>query len=364
MRTGGFDVVIGNPPYIARRALSQEVRRQISTYRTGTCPDIYAPCFERSLSLLDGDKGRLGFIVMSSAAYSEGFSELREVIQDFRSEQWWSTFGRIPDGLFSPARVRNAIVLLGPGIDVHATRHHIFTATSRKALFQSIEYFPAVEHSGSGILRSGQLVDLAGKLAANHGPLQGPNAGRQAIFVKPTATYWFPVVPCPTAAYSEPGVVSESVDSGLKVLKLADDEDWRVTTALLGGKIQYFWWAVKGDDFHVNASETLALRNLSLNQKLSQSPALQELAAKVVDGLPEATILVRNKGLRVNIRWSDLSPLTDLFDLEVLRLVGLESEWRNLNIWYRQSMRSSGPSGKDQPLDPGVASTYLNLREH
>lgn len=363
MRSGGFDVIIGNPPYIARRALSQEVLRQIRSYRTGGCPDIYAPCVERSLSLLDDHKGRFGFIVMSNAAYSEGFAILREVIGDSSFEEWWSTFGRIPDGLFSPARVRNTIIVLGPGHGRHVTRHHIFSSTSRQHLFQNIEYFPAVEHSGSGILRSGQLVDLTRALANNHRPLQTAQTGKEAVFLKPTATYWFPVIPCPTATYSEPGVVDESVDSGLKMLELDVDEAWKVTTALLGGKVQYFWWAAKGDDFHVNASETLALRNFSLQKKFSQNPVLQRLAESVVDAIPAATILVRNKGIGVNIRWSDLSPQTDLFDLEVLRLLGLETEWKNLNVWYRQSMRSSGPSGKDQPLDPREATSYLKLPE-
>ena len=66
--------------------------------------------------------------------------------------------------------------------------------------------------------------------------------------------------------------------------------------------------------------------------------------------IPKAFILVFHLGVRANVRWTKLGNLTDAFDSELLGSLGLESERRNLNIWYRQVMRSSGDSAKDRPV--------------
>ena len=60
MQNGGFDVIVGNPPYVS----ASEVRKQykIMGYETETCPDIYANVVERIVTLLS-KRGRCGMIV-------------------------------------------------------------------------------------------------------------------------------------------------------------------------------------------------------------------------------------------------------------------------------------------------------------
>jgi Eco57I restriction-modification methylase/N-6 DNA Methylase len=61
---GGFDAVIGNPPYIRIQSLGRELAAYCrGRYETASGSfDTYVPFIERSLSLL-GPRGRLGFIV-------------------------------------------------------------------------------------------------------------------------------------------------------------------------------------------------------------------------------------------------------------------------------------------------------------
>ena len=64
MKAGGFDAVIGNPPYIRIQGFPQDqVGYFVRTYRaaTGNC-DVYVNFVERGLELL-GSKGRLGMIL-------------------------------------------------------------------------------------------------------------------------------------------------------------------------------------------------------------------------------------------------------------------------------------------------------------
>lgn len=82
---GGFDAVIGNPPYIRIQALGRELaaycRRR---YRTASGSfDAYVPFIERSLSLLRAD-GRLGFIVPNKFLKLDYAQRLRERLASCR----------------------------------------------------------------------------------------------------------------------------------------------------------------------------------------------------------------------------------------------------------------------------------------
>ena len=84
MKAGGFDAVIGNPPYIRSQSLGDEMRKYYSQdYRTATATyDIYVLFVERGVSLLR-NKGRLGFILPNkffTTDYGEG---LRGLLTDY-----------------------------------------------------------------------------------------------------------------------------------------------------------------------------------------------------------------------------------------------------------------------------------------
>ena len=109
MNRGGFDVVIGNPPYVAKRTVARSYR--IRGFSTGDCPDIYAPVLERSIHVCRAG-GRISMIVPLSLTFSSGFAPLRTLIYDNAEYGWFSSFGRIPSALFSfDTRVRNTILL-------------------------------------------------------------------------------------------------------------------------------------------------------------------------------------------------------------------------------------------------------------
>jgi hypothetical protein len=97
MKAGGFDAVIGNPPYIRSQSLREEMRKYYSqSYRTATATyDIYVLFVERGVSLLC-DKGRLGFILPNkffTTDYGEGLrglltdNNLIDHIVDFEDAQ-------------------------------------------------------------------------------------------------------------------------------------------------------------------------------------------------------------------------------------------------------------------------------------
>lgn len=92
-----FDIVVGNPPYVCSRNLSEETHAKLSTYEVCSTghPDLYIPFFQIAIEMLN-DGGRLGYITMNTflrsingRAVRKYFSRNRYAISivDFRGYQ-------------------------------------------------------------------------------------------------------------------------------------------------------------------------------------------------------------------------------------------------------------------------------------
>ena len=63
----GFDVIVGNPPYVCSRNLSAETYSKLSAYEVCSSghPDLYIPFFQIAIEMLN-DAGYLGYITMNT----------------------------------------------------------------------------------------------------------------------------------------------------------------------------------------------------------------------------------------------------------------------------------------------------------
>lgn len=341
LRRGGFDVIIGNPPYVR---MTQLPGYTAVGYATSECPDLFAVCYERSLSLL-APTGRHAFIVMAALAISEGYRPLREVIAQRSGAEWWATFGRIPAGLFpSHVRVRNTVLTLGPGEEVRVTRHHLHKTLQRPWLLPTIEYASVKRQGGDWPIRGGVAAPILQKLAALK-PVGGAANG-EVILVRPTATYWMPVLPGSAPVLDASGEVLQPSDRRLKRVPLRSGEKSTDAVAISGGKVAYLWWVLIGDDFDVNPRELEVPRALA---KLAATmPGWTAAVSDVHEAIPSATFVsVNAKKYFYNVRWNNLRHATDPLDhLALTALGGDDKDWRALNILYRQVMRSSRDSAK------------------
>jgi len=80
---GGFDAVIGNPPYVRAKNISEESRKLMQNWkvtRSGN-PDLYIPFFEIGLENLKRN-GYLGFITVNTFKRSVNARNLREYFKD------------------------------------------------------------------------------------------------------------------------------------------------------------------------------------------------------------------------------------------------------------------------------------------
>ncbi len=336
MTNGGFDVIIGNPPYINRKNLTTDQVKELSGYACYPFEDLYLICLERALSLLHPE-GRMSFIVMLSLAFGDSGSAFREIISKRDFEEWWSTYGQRPKGLFSGAGVRNTILALGPGNNQHTTHHHIFNDSVRTWLFETLEYFDCARTGSSAPVRGGVAQEL-GELISNLATPHMKGDGEQ-VFFRPSANYWLPIFPKRPPALDLQGIeIGE--DTRVNSLRLDSKEVKSHVISVLGGKIGYFYWSAIGDDFDVNTRELLGPRLLVLG--FINNKQLTKVADGVMRRLETVTVgNARSGKIYLNIRYASMRDVTDLFDRLVLEELGQLQNWKPLNVWYRQSMRAN-----------------------
>jgi tRNA1(Val) A37 N6-methylase TrmN6 len=135
---GGFDVIIGNPPYVVYTAANFDYK--LKNYDTLSTSNLYAFCIERSFHIMN-DLGRFGMIVPNSSISAEKFNPLQKIITKNKIS-WISNYSWRPSKLFEGADMLLSII-----ITVKAKEKQVFSSMYQKwynnyrdFLFENVKY--------------------------------------------------------------------------------------------------------------------------------------------------------------------------------------------------------------------------------
>ena len=137
---GGFDVIIGNPPYVV---YTTSLPYELKKYDTFSCANLYAYCCERS-SLITNNKGRFGMIVPNSSISATKLSPLQRIYTKGR-KTWISNYSWRPSKLFEGADMLLAIIISVKSINnfIYTSMYQKWYNESRNNLFKLIKYSDA-----------------------------------------------------------------------------------------------------------------------------------------------------------------------------------------------------------------------------
>jgi hypothetical protein len=344
---GGFDVIVGNPPYINKKNYPAEARFATDGFATGNFDDFYEPCVERMLSLLSA-QGRLSVIVMSSLAFGQRTKTLRKLLARDRNN-WVSTFGRLPDQLFEGAKVRNAIVAIGPVIESPSTfvsQHVIFTRRSRAWIFHQIEHNVQSLPVDLGFIRGGVIEPLVATII-NLAQIPRGNSGA-SLWMRPTAAYWFPVLDFLPPTVDRRGDVLRPSDPRVMQFAVPAGLDSKVAFLALAGKIGYLYWSAVGDDMDSSKRQaTDFLRAVAALPQESLVAAAAPAYEKFLALRPSLVFASLNAGeAQVNYKLDAARLVTDEFDRVLLAAFPIQISFELLELAYARVMRSTTSSTK------------------
>jgi len=347
LKAGGFDVIIGNPPYVS----STKVRRDytLKGFSTEHCPDIYAWVMERA-SLLTKLNGRNGMICPLSLSFSNDFSEIRHVLFSAYAINWFSFYGRIPSALFSyDVRVRNTIHLAKMAVgdkSNYSTRLHRWFDAARPHLFSTLEYAsfkPELWRGRIPKLNTQQLANAFEKLLYENKSTMGkaiyPHPTKNVLYFKKTAYNWLnfcrELPPC----YNRNGHLVPHTKFG-KIF-FSNLETLQLAMLLANGKLMMAFWLTVGDDFDVtrwNFEEfPIDLEELSQSCKTT----LLMLAPRLETAMKNAVQFKVNAGRKVgNYNLAKCRDVTDESDALFCSHLGLSHAWEDIELYYGQTVKT------------------------
>ncbi len=337
-RNGGFDVIIGNPPYIG---LKGNKRNQFNYtwigYKTRDCPDLYAVCTEWASMLLNVN-GRFAMIVMHSLCFGEKYGSLRSHLLERLPTVWASSYALIPDCLFSgSAKVRNTIVLGTPcdGGGLFTTRCRRWLTDGRSTLFSQIEYAqPYGKDLGVGESRkwpfsdSPLVIQAFRSMSKSKQPI-GETLTLQSEFglaIAGNARYLMGIYADPPLDILPDG--SHEISKKYEWLWFPSKAERGVAWLVLAGRWGYLWWLMWDDEYHVKCSVLNRLpASIEDLTRLRISDTLMALAERLEHELPRHLAYKKNSGRHVaRLDISKCRHITDEADWLLAQAWGLTRE--------------------------------------
>ena len=340
----GFDVIIGNPPYIKTKTVDEYTWHP---FETNNCPDIYAICIERSLQLISSDP-RFAMVLPISMQCGTKFAIIRKIFMSRLSNILISTYRKRPDSLFPNTQLHGHVILIGgrradDDLTVLATRFNTWIKRYRPFLFENIQYTKLsqsiIDKAGWVKLGTNEEVKIIDKLLQLNNTVKNlmNNKGHYNVFYKATAWNYLSIFITPPLAYDEYGNRIEQ--SGIKELKFDDHIRRDAACAVLLGKLASMWWSATGDGFHLQAGH---LKSMPLPAYLGFLLEAAELTPQFQEGLNGTVGYARNAGAFYgNYDARKIWYITDIIDKLILEEIGLEDHWNSLQLFYAQFTKQS-----------------------
>jgi hypothetical protein len=246
MANGGFDVIVGNPPYVEYSTVRGAYTLQ--NYQTERCGNLYAYVMELCFKL-QHTGSYMGMIVQLPIVCTDRMTPLQKLYQQLNQAIWYANFDDRPGKLFDGLEHIRATIAISKRTDdnqkqreVYSTRYNRWYSQQREQLFGLLNYFDVHKHlrEGSipkvGSLHSSALLDKLSKFR----PLGVVNSGSTPIYYHNAPQYWIRAMDFVPYFWNER---DGHITSGhIKTLLVKNASDAGVVTAVMNSSLFYWWF--------------------------------------------------------------------------------------------------------------------------
>ena len=267
MDRGGFDVIVGNPPYVEYSKMVKTYK--IKGYTTKSCSNLYAFVLERNTGLI-ASLGRSGMIVPHSAICTDRMGPVQKFLVSKDTMFWVSSYDIRPAKLFIGVDQRLAIYLTAGKVSgavsgILSSRYHRWSEQFRTVLLSSIEY---VDTTTSIIPYSVPKIhsrieeQLLEKLISNQILKQSFQRSFQRRYSRPKGgtiyfhnapRYWIRATDFIPYFWNEQD--GKKISTQVKSLTLAKKSNAAAVVAVLNSSLFYWWFLILSDYRHLNMRE-------------------------------------------------------------------------------------------------------------
>lgn len=157
---GGFDVIIGNPPYVEYSKVKKLY--SLNSYKTVSCGNLYANVYERCTNIVRPDS-LMGMIVQLPIVCTDRMQEAQNLLAKRRT--WLYTFDDRPGKLFDNLEHIRCTIFITTGntSQLYSTRYIRWYSETRNILFQQIGLVDVEKENGTIPKKGGRLFNQVWK---------------------------------------------------------------------------------------------------------------------------------------------------------------------------------------------------------
>ncbi|MCF7802692.1 MAG: hypothetical protein K9N46_05490 [Candidatus Marinimicrobia bacterium] len=255
---GGFDIVIGNPPYVEYSDINDEY--SLNGYKTIQCGNLYAYVLERT-NKISNKTSLNGMIVQLSIVCTDRMTPIQKFLMNNYNYLLFANFDDRPGKLFNDLQhIRATIILMDKSKNARellSTNYKRWYSENRKFLFQSLSFI-AIENNlfDGSILKIGNALDksIINKIETNKKlGINLPNGGKHEIYYHNAPQYWVRCTDFRPYFWNERD--GEKLSSQVKILSFIDRHNAVITLGLLNSNLFYWWYVMLSDGRHLNKRE-------------------------------------------------------------------------------------------------------------
>lgn len=281
---GGFDVVIGNPPYVEYGTKLKSLYEINKSYRTYTCSNLHAYVAERSLCDISNEYSFIGLIVPLPSINTTRMLPLQNLIKKRANNVWISAFDERPSGLFNGVDQRLIIEILHKSqqLTLHTTGIHRWLSAHRDILFQQLCYVGQSEHTinlTDSVLKQSSFVEenILKKLYLNPSIaeyLSSYSTSSTVYYRTAGGRYWKVFLDKPFGTNS----LSEKKANFERLTKYQ-------TIAILSSNLFWLYYSIHFDMFNLKDYMIFGFKFKSTDSKILEN--LDDLGLQYIDSLEE-----------------------------------------------------------------------------
>ena len=252
---GGFDLVIGNPPYVKYSKVKKTYT--VKDYQTESCGNLYAMFIEMAMNLTTGP---MGMIVQLPLICTDRMLPAQNIFAQKR-KNWFANFDDRPGKLFADLEHIRATIFLSMPTNIaqptttRSTQYQRWFSEQRNTLFHKITYGDITNLYTKGAfpkIGGGIGGDLLSKLNAHEEEL-GKDIGDEMCYFHNAPQYWIHSTNFVPYFWNERD--GEKISLQVIELQFRSHEQAITECALLNSSLFYWWFIVHSDCRHLNMRE-------------------------------------------------------------------------------------------------------------
>ena len=355
MAGGGFDVIIGNPPYVEYSKVKKEYL--IKGYKTEICGNLYAFVWERCLAISHSG-AMVGMIQPVAAVCTDGYEPLQALLRS-SGISVVSNFNDRPSKLFDGLEhIRLCIVIQRKGqcSQAFSTTYNKWQSVERPHLFQGLAFIENTPlNVGGAMAKVGTTIESTTltKFRSEKGVLgEYERHDKWAIYYTRKLSHFVQILDFIPIMKDAQGCKREP--SELKQIRFAREQYRDIFLCILNSSLFYWLLTVYSDCRNLNRRDIdFARFNFAAASK-SELTHMQKLAAELMDDIRAhsklLTMRYKNLGeLSIQCTYPKLSkPIIDQIDQVLARHYGFTDEELDFIINYDIKYRMGRNNGDEE----------------